>query len=190
MRGELDFKAALRERVAMLKDMPASIIDQAITEMSYNSGAKTLLNHLKSKKVFCVLVSGGFTQFTSHVADDLGFDQNFGNQLLAGPKSSPQDLPFLGQTTPIVSSPDDFVLTGEVGDPILDKDFKLNKLQELQNDLGLSPDETMAIGDGANDLPMLTTAGIGISYYGKPILRENLINQINYTDLSSLIYLI
>jgi phosphoserine phosphatase len=190
MAGELDFKAALRERVAMLSGHPAALIDLALEHMKYNKGAKELLTALKSKGVYCVLVSGGFTQFTSFVADDLGFDHHFGNELIIAPKHDGHNLPFLGQGSVFANSPNDLILTGEVAEPILDKDFKLNKLNELQSSVALKPSEMIAIGDGANDLPMLGAAGIGISYYGKPVLRDILINQINYTDLRSLRYLL
>ena len=168
MRGELNFEAAILERVGLLKNMPANIIDQALSQMEYNEGAQELLTHLNSKGVYCVLISGGFTQFTSHVAHDLGFDDHFGNNLVIH----------------------DGVLVGDVHRPILDKDFKLKKLNELKLSMALSAPEIMAIGDGANDLPMLSEAGIGISYHGKPLLQDTLINQIKYTDLSSLIYIV
>ena len=168
MRGELDFEQALRERVGMLKDLPTTIIDQAIDDMELNSGAQQLLSYLKSKNIHCVLISGGFTQFTSAVADQLGFDQNFGNQLIV----------------------ENNCLTGKVGIPILDKNFKAAKLKEISKDMQLHPYESITIGDGANDLDMLQNAGMGIGYYPKPLLQDALINRIEYTDLSSLIYAI
>jgi phosphoserine phosphatase len=189
MAGELDFEGALMERVGLLKGQPASIIDEALFRMTLNKGAEKLLNHLKSKDIYCVLVSGGFTQFTSDVAEHLEFDAHFGNILLTGQTTNVQDITFLAQNVPAIIPPEDLVITGEVGKPILDKNFKQKKLQELQNAMQFNASEIMGIGDGANDLPMLKAAGVGVAYYGKPLLRESLINQINYTDLSSLIYL-
>jgi phosphoserine phosphatase len=168
MRGELDFEQALRKRVGMLKNLPITIIEQAIDEMRLNAGAQQLLTHLKSSGIYCVLISGGFTQFTSVVADRLGFDQNLGNQLIT----------------------DNGYLTGDVGTPILDKNFKAAKLKKLSTGMQLKSHETIAIGDGANDLDMLQNAGMGVGYYPKPLLQDALVNRIEYTDLSSLIYAI
>ena len=168
MRGELDFEDALTERIALLKGQPASLIDRALEEMTLNPGAQQLLTYLKSRGVYCVLISGGFTQFTGQVAKQLGFDAHFGNEL--------------------VIDNDEF--TGQVQYPILDKNFKLLKLQELQNSMDLNPHQIMAVGDGANDLPMLQTAGIGIAYHGKPLLQDTIINQVNYGDLTTLMHLI
>lgn len=168
MRGDLDFEQALRERVGMLKEFPRTIIDQAIEDMKYNKGARQLLSHLKSKNIHCVLISGGFTQFTSHVANELKFDQHFGNDLII----------------------ENDCITGDVGTPILDKNFKAEKLKKLSTQMKLSSHEVIAIGDGANDLDMLQNAGMGIGYYPKPLLKDALINRIEYTDLSSLIYTI
>lgn len=167
MRGELDFEQALETRISMLKDMSDDIIKSALKEVKINKGAIELLKHLKSKDIYCVLVSGGFTQFTSFVADKLDFDAHFGNELII----------------------ENNKLTGKVKYPILDKNFKAKKLSELTQSMNISPTQTMAIGDGANDLPMLETADIGVGYYSKPILKDTLINRIEYTDLSSLIYM-
>ena len=193
MKGELDFEEALRERVNMLAGQPASLIDQTLDALRYNKGAKELLLHLKSKDIYCVLISGGFTQFTTIVADKLGFDDHFGNQLVMAPRTieSKYRLPFLGQTDPLVIPPDNMTFfTGEVKTPILDKMFKRDKLLQLQSDMGLKNNQTMAIGDGANDLPMLQAAGLGVGYHGKPLLKEALENRIDYTDLRSLIYIL
>ncbi len=168
MRGELDFEQALTERVKMLEGMPASLIDRTLNDLKLNAGAEKLLIHLKSKGIYCVLISGGFTQFTSHVASKLGFDAHFGNDLII--------------------NEDKF--TGTVKFPILDKNFKAQKLAELQKSMDLTPDQIIAIGDGANDLPMLQSAGLGVAYHGKPLLRDALINRIDFGDLSSLIYAI
>ena len=166
MRGEIDFEQALRERVGMLAGMDASIIAETLAETQMTKGADILLNRLKSAGIYCVLISGGFTQFTGHIAAHLGFDAHFGNTLLTD-----------GET-----------LSGQVANPILGKDAKKGKLGELRGIMGLHHSDICAVGDGANDLPMLQAAGLGVGYYPKPVLAQNLDNIIRYTDLSSLCY--
>lgn len=168
MRGELDFETALTERIKLIAGMPVSVIDDTLAEMKINKDAKALLSALKAKGVYCVLISGGFTQFTSAISSQLGFDAHFGNELIIA----------------------DGVLTGDVKRPILDKAFKQAKMAELMAEMNLTADQVMAVGDGANDLPMLNHAGAGVGYYPKPLLKDALINRIEYTDLSSLIYTI
>lgn len=168
MAGEIDFEGALKERVALLANMPQAILDETLDELQLNEGAERLLSHLKHNNVHCVLISGGFTAFTEKVAEKLGFDRNFGNQL---------DV-------------QNGLLTGKVLPPILDKAFKRDTLLELVEVMNIESKQTIAIGDGANDLPMLQSAGMGVGYYPKPLLQESLINRIEYTDLSSLIYVI
>lgn len=168
MAGEIDFEGALKERVALLANMPQAILYETLDELQLNEGAERLLSHLKHNNVHCVLISGGFTAFTEKVAEKLGFDRNFGNQL---------DV-------------QNGLLTGKVHPPILDKAFKRDKLLELVEVMNIESKQTIAIGDGANDLPMLQTAGIGVGYYPKPLLRDQLINRIEYTDLSALMYIL
>lgn len=168
MRGELDFESALTERVGMLAGLPMSVLEDTLADTKINEGADQLLRHLKAQGIYCVLISGGFTQFTSHFADMLGFDAHFGNALVIK----------------------DNALTGDVERPILDKEFKQKKLVELSASIGVKPHEAMAIGDGANDLPMLQAAGMGVGYYPKPLLKDALVNRIEYTDLASLIYVL
>lgn len=168
MRGELDFKQALTERVKRLQGYPAALIDRVLNSMVYSSGVAELMAHLKARKVHCVLVSGGFTQFTARVAADLGFDAHFGNTLCV----------------------EDGIMTGAVAEPILDKNFKYQKLLELKARQGITAEQVMAIGDGANDVPMLEAAGVGIAYHAKPIVRDAIANRIDYTDLKSLMYLV
>jgi len=167
MRGELDFETALIERVGLLNEISADIIDETLHEMELNPGANVLLSHLKSRGVYCVLISGGFTQFTSKIAERLGFDAHFGNELII----------------------QNGVLSGDVTRPILDKAFKRTKMDELKISMQLQASQIMAVGDGANDLPMLQGAGLGIGYYPKPLLKTTLVNTIEYTDLSTLRYM-
>lgn len=166
MRGELDFAAALRERVALLRGLPETALASTAEKMTFTKGGDKLLNTLKRRNVHCVLVSGGFTYFTSRVAKTLGFDEHHGNILhLNGD-----------------------VLTGTVNFPILDKNSKKKYLEDAAANLGIPLSQTIAIGDGANDLPMLETAGLGVGYKSKPLLRDALPNHILFNGLDALIY--
>ncbi len=168
MNGELDFKEALRARVALLKDLPEAtlqeVFDHHITLMS---GAKILLNTMKSRGASAHLVSGGFTFFTARVAKALGFDTHEANILEVA----------------------DGKLTGRVREPILDKDSKRESLlhHAAQHKLPLSA--TLAVGDGANDLPMLLTSGLGVAYHAKPAVEAHARASIRYNDLTALLYL-
>jgi len=167
MNGELDFKAALRERVALLKGLPVSALDETLADVRLSPGAEELIRTLRQNGAICVLVSGGFTFFTQAVAARLGFHHHHGNVLdIQGDK-----------------------LTGTVKDPILDKDSKRNFLETYTHTLGIRMEQTMAIGDGANDLPMLEAAGLGIGYRPKSVLRERLLNCWFYNDLKMLSFL-
>ncbi|MEP0988192.1 MAG: phosphoserine phosphatase SerB, partial [Tateyamaria sp.] len=147
MNGELDFEAAIRERVGLLKDLPETVIgDVLATRISYMPGGATLLATMKAHGAYAALVSGGFTAFTSSVADELGFDENRANTLLA----------------------DGGVLTGEVGMPILGQQAKVDALNEITDRLGLATSDVLAVGDGANDLGMLQRAGMGVALHAKP----------------------
>jgi len=161
MNGELDFKEALRMRVGLLEGLPESALADTAAKVTYNAGAKDLLAALKNHGLYCVLVSGGFTYFTQKIADAAGFDENHGNRL---------DIA-------------NATLTGKVLEPILDKNFKQKCLMETAEKLGIPLTETIAIGDGANDLPMLQTAGLGIGWRSKPVLREALDNHLLYCNL-------
>ncbi len=138
MNGELDFEGALLERVGLLKGLEESVIarvlDRRITLMP---GGPALLNTMKANGAYTALVSGGFTAFTAHVADVLGFDENRANELLIG----------------------DGRLTGDVARPILGRDAKVQALRDIAARRGLKPSQVMAVGDGANDLGMLELAG-------------------------------
>lgn len=167
MRGELDFAAALRERVAMLKDLPAGILQETLDRMEFSPGAETLVKVMRHNGATCVLVSGGFTFFTGAVSARAGFHFHHGNKLKV----------------------EDGRLSGDVATPILDKDSKLNFLNSYRDKMDLPKEETMAIGDGANDLPMLRNAGLGLGYRPKPLLLDNLENCIVHSDLVSALYI-
>lgn len=166
MEGELNFEGALRKRVALLKDLPEQALHQTLARTTLNPGAKTLIATMKKYGATCVLVSGGFTFFTGAVAAQCGFDFHHGNTL--GLR--------------------DDRLTGAVEGPILDKDAKLAFLKTYAENLNLPLPGAMTIGDGANDLPMLRAAGLGIGYHPKDAVRAELSNVILHGDLTAALY--
>lgn len=167
MRGELDFVAALDERVALLEGMDAEIVTRCHAErVSLSPGAVALVRTMKAHGVHTVLISGGFTLFAERVAADIGFDRAIANRLEISAGS----------------------LTGRVLRPIVDSGKKCRVLQEETERLGLARAETLAIGDGANDLAMVEEAGLGIAYRGKPKLRDAADGRIDHGDLSVLLY--
>ncbi len=166
MRGELDFTTSLRERVALLKGLPESVLQETMDSMALSPGAEILVGGMREKGATCVLVSGGFTFFTESVAKRLGFHHNHGNNLEI----------------------ENGLLAGTVKDPVLDKNAKLSFLLHYMAALDLNPEDILAIGDGANDLLMLETAGLGIGYRPKPLLAERLDNLILYGDLAAALY--
>ena len=168
MNGELDFEAALRERVGLLKGLPVSIIDKVLTErITLMPGGSELLGTMKANGAYAALVSGGFTAFTSAIGSRLGFDENRANTLIAA----------------------DGVLTGKVGDPILGKQAKVDALDEITARLGLDASDVMAVGDGANDLGMLHKAGVGVALHAKPVVAAEVNTRINFGDLTALLYI-
>jgi len=166
MNGELDFRAALRERVAMLKGLDLSALERTWKQTEFCPGARTLIATMRAYGATTALVSGGFTYFTERVAAELGFDIHRANILLDN-----------GST-----------LTGEVAEPILDRDAKVAALTELAAKRGIKISATLAVGDGANDLAMLKEAGLGVAYYAKPIVAEQILNRIEHTDLTTLLF--
>ncbi len=166
MNGEIDFATALRERVAMLKGLELSALERTWRGTQFSPGARTLVATMRSFGATTALVSGGFTYFTERVAAELGFDLQRANILLDN-----------GST-----------LTGEVREPILDRDTKLATLKELAETRGVKLAATLAVGDGANDLAMLKEAGLGVAYYAKPIVAAEVANHIEHTDLRSLLF--
>lgn len=167
MRGELAFEGALRERVGMLKGLGVSALQACYDErVKLNPGAETLVRTMAKHGARCALVSGGFTFFTSRVAEAAGFHLNRANTLI--------EL--------------DGVLTGAVGDPILGKEAKLAALREETAALGLTPADALAVGDGANDLAMIEAAGLGVAYRAKPIVAAQADAKVDHTDLTTLLY--
>lgn len=167
MRGELDFPNALRHRVALLKDLPLGALQQAYDErVRLNPGARALVRTMNAAEAVTALVSGGFTFFTSRVADAAGFAVNRANTLLD----------------------DGVALTGAVADPILGREAKLAALLEFSSANGIDPAACVAIGDGANDLAMIEAAGLGVAYRAKPIVAAASRARIDHADLTALLY--
>ncbi|MGB1800446.1 MAG: phosphoserine phosphatase SerB [Gammaproteobacteria bacterium] len=163
MRGELDFRQALDERVGLLKGLPEKVFNDIANEVELNPGAEQLIKQANANNIKTVLVSGGFEPIVKVVVDKLGFDRYVCNKLEIK----------------------DGQLTGSVIEPIVDASTKLNVLKEECQNLNIELHDACTIGDGANDLPMIEAAGLGISYYGKPLLRETIPYQINVSDLKS-----
>jgi len=168
MNGELDFEAAIDERVGLLAGLPESVIDQVLkTRITYMPGGATLLKTMRAQGCFAALVSGGFTAFTARVADELGFDVNRANTLGA----------------------ENGTLTGKVVRPILGQNAKLEAMDEFTAKLGITRDDVIAVGDGMNDLLMLSNAGTGVALHGKPALQAKVDVRVNFGDLTALLYL-
>ncbi|MGB7036210.1 MAG: phosphoserine phosphatase SerB [Xanthobacteraceae bacterium] len=168
MRGELDFAPALRERVALLKGLPAAVIGQVLAErIRLTPGGPTLVATMRANGAYTCVVSGGFTAFTADLAAAIGFDEQRANTLLTDAQG---------------------LLTGEVAEPILGRDAKRDTLVELRARFGFAPEDTLAVGDGANDLPMLQVAGLGVAFHGKPVLRQAAAACIDHGDLTALLY--
>ncbi|NYJ14428.1 phosphoserine phosphatase [Rhizobium leguminosarum] len=168
MNGEIAFEPALRERVALLKGLPISVVDEVIAKrITLTPGGPELIATMKSKGHYTALVSGGFTVFTSRIAATLGFDENRANTLLQ----------------------DGGILTGFVAEPILGKQAKVDALNEISAHLGISPEDAIAVGDGANDLGMLHLAGAGVALHAKPAVAAEAQMRINHGDLTALLYI-
>ena len=167
MRGELDFEGALRERVAMLKGLPLADLQRAYDErVRLNPGAQTLVRTMAENGARCVLVSGGFTFFTSRVAQAAGFHANRANTLIENGD----------------------VLAGTVGEPILGREAKLAALREEMAGLGAETAAALAVGDGANDLAMIEEAGLGVAYRAKPVVAAQADAKVDHADLTALLH--
>jgi phosphoserine phosphatase len=168
MRGEIDFEPALRARVALLNGLPTTVIDEIIAaRIRLTPGARTLVATMRANGAYTCLVTGGFTLFTKRIGAMIGFDEHRANSLLVDAASR---------------------LTGKVAEPIFGRDGKLATLIELRGRLALAPEETLAIGDGANDIAMIEAAGFGIAYHAKPKVAAAAAARIDHGDLTALLY--
>jgi phosphoserine phosphatase len=167
MQGEIEFAPALRERVALLKGLPVGVIDEVLRDrITLMPGGRALVQTMRRHGAHTVLVSGGFTLFTAAIAAKLGFDENRANVLEI----------------------EDGKLAGTVVEPVLGREAKLAALQTLTARLGLRPEETLVAGDGANDLPMIEAAGLGVAYRAKPAVAAAAAARIDHGDLTALLY--
>ena len=167
MRGEIGFEGALRERVGMLKGLPLKALQQCYDErVRLNPGARTLVTTMAAHGARCLLVSGGFEYFTGRVAKAAGFHADRANRLIEA----------------------DGALSGAVGEPILGREAKLAALNAEIAALGIDPTETLAVGDGANDLAMIGAAGLGVAYRAKPLVAAEADARIDHADLTALLY--
>ena len=168
MRGEIAFEPALRERVALLKGLPQSVVDEVIEKrIVLTPGGRPLVATMRANGAYTCLVSGGFTLFTGRIGAMIGFQEDRANTLLVDSNGW---------------------FSGLVGEPILGREAKLATLNELRQRLGLLREDTLAIGDGANDIPMIEAAGLGVAYHGKPAVAEAAAARIDHGDLTALLY--
>ncbi len=168
MNGELDFEAALRERVALMRGLPEAALERVWRErITCMPGGPTLVATMKAHGGYTALVSGGFGYFTERVAAELGFDEERANRLLI----------------------EDGQVTGRVAEPILGRDAKVAALEEITARLGIGAQEVIAVGDGANDLGMLARAGTGVALHAKPSVAAQCEVRINHGDLTALLFL-
>lgn len=167
MRGEISFEPALRERVALLKGLDASVVEKVIADrITLTPGARTLVATMRAHGAYTALVSGGFTSFTSKIAAQIGFHENRANTLVI----------------------ESGKFAGHVEEPILGREAKLATLVELRTAKNLAAHETMAVGDGANDLAMLEEAGLGAAYHAKPAVAAAAHARIDHGDLTALLF--
>jgi phosphoserine phosphatase len=168
MRGEIAFVPALRQRVALLRGLPAATIDKVIAEcIRPNPGAAVLVQTMRAHGAYTCVVTGGFTAFMAPLAKAIGFDEYHANTLLTDAAGR---------------------LTGEVTEPVLGREAKRDTLLALRERLRLRREDSLAIGDGANDIPMIEAAGLGVAFQGKPVLREKAGACIDHGDLTALLY--
>ena len=167
MRGEIEFEPALRERVALLKDLPASVVDEVLAKrITLTPGGRALVATMRAHGAYTCLVSGGFTLFTSAVAARIGFQENRANELIVR----------------------DGKFTGEVKEPILGRAAKLATLVDLMESFDLDDIDSVVVGDGANDLAMIQAAGLGVAYHAKPAVAAAAAARIDFGDLTALLY--
>jgi len=167
MNGEIDFAAALRSRVAMLAGLGVEALDAVLARVELTAGAATLVRTMRANGAYAVLVSGGFRYFTRRIGERCGFDADVANDLIVA----------------------DGRLTGQVKEPILDRDAKLATLRRLAAERGLALADTLSVGDGANDMPMLAAAGLGVAFHAKPVVAAAAPCRVDHGDLTALLYL-
>ncbi len=168
MNGEIAFEPALRERVALLKGLPLTVIDKVIsTRITLTPGGPELVRTMRKHGAYTALVSGGFTTFTRRIAEMIGFNEDRANRLID----------------------DGTHLTGTVAEPILGREAKMEKLAEIADRLGLTPADAIAVGDGANDLGMIKLAGTGVALHAKPAVAAEAKVGIRHGDLTALLYI-
>ncbi|MDO8839818.1 MAG: phosphoserine phosphatase SerB [Parvibaculum sp.] len=168
MKGEIEFEPALRERVALLKGLDVAALDRVYrSRIVETPGGRALTATMRAHGAACALVSGGFSFFTGRVAAAVGFDVNQANELLF----------------------ENGKLTGAVQEPILGRQAKIEALVKLRGEMNLGHHETMAVGDGANDLGMIGEAGLGVAFHAKPVVAEAADARIDHGDLTALLYL-
>ncbi len=166
MEGKIDFHEALHKRVSLLKNLETTALNATLIETKTNQGAEIFIKTMRKNGAICVLVSGGFTFFTEAIAKQCNFNFNYGNKLEI----------------------ENNKLTGNVIEPILDKHAKVKILEKYIKDLNITTDDCLTIGDGANDLPMLKMAELGIGYHPKNKVKSNINNCILYGDLTAALY--
>ncbi len=167
MRGEIEFEPALRERVALLKDLPVSVVNEVLEKrIMPTPGGRELVMTMRANGAWTCLISGGFTLFTKAIAEKIGFHENRANELFTR----------------------DGKLVGEVREPILGRAAKLATLIELRESFDLDKIDTLVVGDGANDLGMIQEAGLGVAFHAKPAVAAAAAARIDHGDLTALLY--
>ena len=168
MNGEISFTEAFVERVSLLKGMDVNVLDKVYLNIELNDGAEILLKNLCKRDIYTVLVSGGFTYFSDKLSKKLGFSENYANKL--------EIL--------------DNIITGKILPPVIDGKAKRYILEKITQKLNINRHDVVSVGDGANDVEMIGNSALGVSYYGKNILKNRANAQINNTNLSSILFFI
>ena len=166
MNGDVDFREALLERAALLAGLGIEALEATWQAVRLTDGARTLVSTMRANGARTALVSGGFSFFASRVAEWCGFDEHQSNRLLD----------------------DGARLTGTIGEPVLDREAKLAALKRLAASMGLGREDTLAVGDGANDLAMLREAGLAVAFHAKPVVAAQVANRVDHGNLRALLF--